>query len=65
MMKLKELKKGEAFTKKMIEYPTDRQVWVKGEYDRSERAYWCYRWSDVNDGCYMKGSRMISTEFVF
>ena len=34
---IKNLKKGEFFTKKSIEYPTDRQVWIRGEYDHSEK----------------------------
>lgn len=35
--KLKELKPGEYFTKKPIEYPGDRQVFIKREFDRSEK----------------------------
>ena len=46
-MKLKELKKGDFFTKLDISDPKPRQVWVRGEYDRSAKRYECYKWEDV------------------
>ena len=64
-MTIKEVRRGEYFTLKEVEYPTDRQVYVRGEYDRSERAYWCYKWHDVNDGRFFKGTRKAYTDFVF
>lgn len=38
-MKLKELKKGDFFTKKAISDPSESQVWVRGDYDRSAKKY--------------------------
>lgn len=64
-MTIKELNKGELFTLKEIEFPTDRQVYVRGEYDRTERAYWCHKWDDVNGGRYFKGTRKAYTDFTF
>lgn len=64
-MKLKELKKGDFFTKKPIEFPTERQVWVRGDYDRSEKKYECCRFSDVNDYQYIKGDKEVCIEFEF
>lgn len=64
-MTVKDLKKGEYFTKKQIEFPSDRQVWVRGEYDRSEKRYECYRFADVCDICYMSGSKEVYTDFIF
>lgn len=64
-MKLRGLKKGDFFTKKPIEFPTERQVWVRGDYNRSERKYECYRFSDVNDFYYIKGDKEVYTDFVF
>lgn len=64
-MTIKELKKGDFFTLKEVEYPTDRQVYVRGEYDRTERAYYCHKWHDVNDGRFFKGTRKAYTDFVF
>ena len=64
-MKLKELKRGEYFTKKSIEFPNEKQVFVRGEYDRELKKYECYRFSDINDYVYISGSKEVFTEFVF
>lgn len=64
-MKVKELKKGEFFTKKPIEYPTDSQVWVRDEYDRSEKKFLCYNFADANRWCYLKGDKEVYTELIF
>lgn len=64
-MKLKELKKGTFFTKKQINYPYEDQVWVRGDYDRSEKRYECHRFSDVNDTQWIKGDKEVFTEFEF
>lgn len=32
-------------------------VWVRDEYDRSERKYLCYKWDDVNHWAYMRSAR--------
>ena len=64
-MKLKDIKNGEFFTKKAIEYPTDRQVWIRGDYDRSERKYECTRFDDICTVCYLPGSKEVFTDFSF
>ena len=64
-MKLKNLKKGTYFVKKLIEYPTESQVWVKGEYNRSLKKYECYRFSDVCDTCYISGDKEVFTDMTF
>ena len=64
-MKLKELKKGELFTIKPVEFPRESQIFVKDDYDRSERKYWAIKWSNVCDGKYIPGDREVYTEFVF
>lgn len=64
-MTVKELKKGEYFTKKNIECPKDNQVWIRDEYDRTEKKYLCYNFSDVNRWTYLKGTATIYTEFTF
>ena len=43
---LKDLKKGEFFTKKPIEEPKETQVFIRGEYDKSEKKYEITRFSD-------------------
>ena len=64
-MTIKNLKKGEFFTLKAIENPTENQVWVKGDYDRTERKYVCYKFSDVCACRLFKGDKEVHTEFTF
>lgn len=64
-MKLKDIKRGEYFTKKAVEYPTDNQVFVRGEYDRELRKYECHRFDDVNSTCFISGSKEVYTDFIF
>ncbi len=65
MATLKSLKKGDFFTKKSIENPTERQVWIKGDYDRTEKKYECIRFDDANTVCYLAGSKEVFTGFTF
>lgn len=64
-MTLKDLKKGEFFTKKAIENPTESQVWIKGDYDRSTKKYEIIRFDDINDTKWMAGNKEVYTEFTF
>lgn len=64
-MKVKELKKGDFFTKKAIADPRESQVWVRGEYDRSGGKYECHRFDDVNSSCFLPGGKEVFTDFVF
>lgn len=64
-MKLKELKPGEYFTKKPIEYPKETQVFIRGSYDRALKKYECVRFSDSCDYQYIDGSKEVFTDFIF
>lgn len=64
-MKVKELKKGDWFTKKSIEYPKENQVWIRDEYDRTAKRYYIYRFSDINDVQYIKGDKEVYIDFIF
>lgn len=64
-MKVKDLKQGEFFTLKEIAEPTDSQVWVRGCYDRSEKAYICHNFGDVNRCRSFKADRSVFNDFVF
>ena len=64
-MKVKNLKRGDYFTKKQIEFPKENQVWIRGDYDRTEKKYEAYRFDDVNTWCYLKGDKEVYTEFTF
>lgn len=45
MKTVNELKKGEYFTLKEIEYPKESQVYVRGDYDRGTKTYSCTKWN--------------------
>lgn len=64
-MKLKDVKKGDYFTLKPIEFPKETQVYVKGDYDRSDKKYSCCKFSDVNAERFLSGDREVYTEFTF
>ena len=65
MQTLRSLEKGEFFTKKPVEFPKESQVWVKGDYVRSLKAYECYKWEDVNHVGYISGKTLVYTDIVF
>lgn len=64
-MTMKELKKGEWFTLKPIANPRESQVYIRSDYDRSERKYWATKWSDIGDGKFISGDREVFTDFEF
>ena len=64
-MKLKDLKKGEFFTKKAIDSPTGSQVWIRGDYIREDKKYECTCFDDINRTCYIPGSKEVFVDFVF
>lgn len=61
------LKLGEYFTLKEIEFPTESQVWVRDVYDRQEKAYLCYNFADTCKWRYFKGNKKVydSEHFFF
>lgn len=65
-VRLKDLKKGEYFTIKEIEYPTDSQVFIREEYDRSTKKFQCAKCSDVwGTGRQFKGDREVYIDFTY
>ena len=64
-MKLSELKKGTWFTLKPIEEPKESQVFIRGDYDRSEKKYECGKFSDISSSRLLKGSTEVFTDFTF
>ena len=64
-MTIRELKKGELFTVKPIENPSESQVWVRGDYDRETRTYSATRYSDINSERFFAGSKPVYTDFTF
>lgn len=64
-MTLKDLKKGDWFTLKPIATPKESQVFIKGEYDRSEKKYACGKFSDISASKLVKASTPVYTDFTF
>ena len=64
-MTIKDLKKGAFFTKKPVDNPKESQVWIRGEYDRSEKKYECTRFDDASSCCYLPGNKEVHTDFIF
>ena len=62
---LKDVKKGEFFTKKPIEEPKETQVFIRGEYDRGEKKYEITRFSDFYDTAYLKSTAKVYKGFTF
>ena len=63
--KMKELKQGDFFTLKDISEPKDHQVWIKQEYDRSIKAYWCQCFADISKWKPIKPTMTVYTDFTF
>lgn len=59
---LRELKKGDFFRLKDLDTAT---VYVKGEYDRSSKTYSCFKFEDVNEERFFKGSKKVFVGFTF
>ena len=66
-MKLKDLKSGEYFVLKSLDgkTPKESQVYIKGEYDRSEKKYLCGKFCDISYSRYFKGDKEVFTDFTF
>lgn len=55
-IELRKLGRGDLFR---LAGNDDAPVWVRDEYDRSERKYICYKWDDVNHWTYMRSVRAV------
>lgn len=53
-IELRKLCRGDLFR---LAGNADAPVWVRDEYDRSEKKYLCYKWDDVNHWTYMRSVR--------
>lgn len=63
--KLKSLKRGEYFTIRDVAHPKESQVYIRGDYDRSEGKYECIKFSDMCDTKYFRGDKPVYTDFIF
>lgn len=63
--KIKDLKKGDFFTLKPIEYPKENQVWIKGDFERIGRKYSCINYTDMNYERFFSGDKEVFLDFEF
>lgn len=66
-MKLKELKHGDFFIRKPMngQEAKESQVYIKDDYDRSTKKYWCQKWDDISKGMELKGDTEVYQDFIF
>lgn len=64
-IKIKDLKKGEYFTLKPIEFPKDTQVYVRGDYEHSLKKYSATKFSDLCSERFFKGDCLVYVGFTF
>lgn len=64
-MILKDIKKGDYFTVRPIDTPRESQVWVKGGYVHSIKAYSCHRFDDVNIETFLSPTKTVFVDFTF
>ena len=62
---LKELKLGDYFTIKDIENPTENQVYIRGDYERTEKKYSYYKFNDTNSEKFATGTKEVFIGFTF
>ena len=65
MIPLRKLKYGQYFTLSKVEYPTERQVWIRDEYDREDKKYLCYNFADTSKYKYIAGDRKVYSSYEF
>ena len=63
--KIRELKKGEYFTLRPVDEPKESQVYIRDEYDRAERKYCAFKWSDVCYCRFFSGDKVVYVGFTF
>lgn len=64
-MTIKDLKKGDYFTLKPIAEPKENQVFIKGDYVRTDKKYECTKFSDFCSFRYLKSNTVVYTDFIF
>lgn len=62
---LKDLKQGEYFTLKPYDCPDENKVYVRGEYERTEKKYSCTKFTDTCAETFKKGATTVYTGFTF
>lgn len=64
-MTIKELKKGDFFTLKPIANPKESQVYIRDEYDRTDKKYLAVKFNDFCACRSLKPDTIVYTDFIF
>ena len=62
---IRALKPGEYFTLRPLMQPTEYQVYIRGQYDRSARKYECGKFSDISYSRLFAGDKIVYVGFTF
>lgn len=63
--RIADLQVGDYFILRPHTYPTEKQVWVRGKYDRSTKKYDCYKWDDICHCKQFNPETKVFTNFIF
>jgi hypothetical protein len=61
---LKYLKKGDFF-KRIRNGAPSKKVYLKGDYDKSEKAFLCTNYEDINDYIFLKPKTAVFIDFEY
>lgn len=64
-VRVRDLKRGDFFTVTPCAFPADNRVYIRGEYDKSERRYYCEKFADFCNGREFNGEKVVYTGFTF
>lgn len=65
---IKDLKNGDFFTLKDYGEETEvkeKNVWVRGDYDKASKTYSCCKYSDANHEHFFRGTKEVYIDFYF
>ena len=62
---VKEIKKGDYFRIVNKKGVAQKRVFIKGDYDRAEKAYICCAFDDICDFRVVKSNQTATTDFIF
>ena len=60
VMQIKDIKKGE-----MFRLVGKNAVWIRGDFERTEKKYSATSWDDMNKERFLKGSTLVEVGFTF
>ena len=65
-VEIREIAAGEFFTLRDYgEFPDESRVYIRGDYDRSEKKYEASKFTDMNHCTYLKPTRKVWVGFTF